>query len=456
MTKKILSAVLAIMLVLSMASFAVSADDAVYYVEEGATGKGTEEDPFGTIDEAIAALGGKDGTVYVYGTYNIATFKAPEWEGTVTIKGVNSDSMLTLPKSAGIVFRGDVAIEEILFDIGEFAHFNPNGTKFVYDPGEDARFSQMIHLPALGNAIVDEGYAEFKSGSVARVFLGGSYSTSYANGVMGDNTLVVNGATLNQINLAADSYMDNHTGISVGGNMNVIINAGQVDQITTKANTPPEVMGALNIIFNNGMEAPEKFTYPEETIPCGVFIIYSGEGGMIMPTVVPGVFEVKSDSSDKVAKINGELVYNGTVELEAGETTVEWVAGQQKAEEKTEIKLTIGKAEIVTNGTAKALDVPAQIIESRTMVPLRAIFEALGASVEWDDATKTVTSVKGDTTVKLTIGDTNLYVNGAAKVLDVPAQIVDSRTLVPVRAIAESFGCEVGWDDPTKTVTITK
>ena len=90
------------------------------------------------------------------------------------------------------------------------------------------------------------------------------------------------------------------------------------------------------------------------------------------------------------------------------------------------------------------------------MVPLRAIFEALGASVEWDDATKTVTSVKGDTTVKLTIGNAAITVNGEDKALDVPAQIVDSRTLVPVRAIAESFGCDVAWDDATKTVTITK
>ncbi|MBR5552345.1 MAG: copper amine oxidase N-terminal domain-containing protein [Clostridia bacterium] len=179
-----------------------------------------------------------------------------------------------------------------------------------------------------------------------------------------------------------------------------------------------------------------------------------------MPTSDIGVFEVISDSETKVAKIDGELVYNGTVELAPGETEVEWVAGQQPEkpveEEKTEIKLTIGKAEITTNGEAKALDVPAQIIDSRTMVPLRAIFEALGASVEWDDATKTVTSVKGDTTVKLTIGQASINVNGADKALDVPAQIVDSRTLVPVRAIAESFGCEVGWDDPTKTVTITK
>ena len=459
MTKKILSAVLAVMLVLSLSAFVVSADDELaYYVEAGATGNGTEDSPFGTIDEAILALGGKDGTVYVYGAYDMTAFKAPAWEGMVTIAGASSDSILTVQKSAGIIFNGDVTFKDILTEIGEYAHFNPNGTKMICDFGEDAEFKYMFHLPALGNAIVEEGYTEWNSGTVGTVHFCGGYSTSYANGVMGDNTIIVNGGTIKQLSISADKYMDNMTGISVGGNANIVINGGTVGAIGTNEATPPEIMGALNIIFNNGMEAPEKFAYPEETVAGGVYIVYSEEGGKIMPTVDAGVFEVISDSETKVAKIDGQLVYNGTVELTPGENFVEWVAGQQpaKAEEKTEIKLTIGKAEITTNGEAKALDVPAQIIDSRTMVPLRAIFEALGASVEWDDATKTVTSVKGDTTVKLTIGKAAITVNGADKALDVPAQIVDSRTLVPVRAIAESFGCEVGWDDATKTVTITK
>ena len=100
-------------------------------------------------------------------------------------------------------------------------------------------------------------------------------------------------------------------------------------------------------------------------------------------------------------------------------------------------------------------DVAPQIIESRTMVPLRAIFEALNATVEWDDATKTVKSTKGDTTISLTIGENKLTKNGEDKELDVPAQIVDSRTLVPVRAISEAFDCKVDWEDSTKTVKIT-
>ena len=100
-------------------------------------------------------------------------------------------------------------------------------------------------------------------------------------------------------------------------------------------------------------------------------------------------------------------------------------------------------------------DVKPQIINSRTMVPLRAIFEALGASVDWDDATKTVKSSKGDISIELTIGKNELKKNGKAVALDVPGQIVNSRTLVPVRAISEAYECEVNWEDKTKTVIIT-
>ena len=100
-------------------------------------------------------------------------------------------------------------------------------------------------------------------------------------------------------------------------------------------------------------------------------------------------------------------------------------------------------------------DVEPQIINSRTMVPLRAIFEALGASVDWDDATKTVKSTKGDISIELAIGKNELKKNGTSVALDVPGQIVNSRTLVPVRAISEAYECDVQWDDATKTVLIT-
>lgn len=97
----------------------------------------------------------------------------------------------------------------------------------------------------------------------------------------------------------------------------------------------------------------------------------------------------------------------------------------------------------------------ATIVEGRTLVPLRAIFEALGASVEWDQTTKTVTSELEDTQIKLTIGENKLYRNGEAVEIDVPAMIVNGRTMVPARVVAESFGVFVEWDSSTRTVVLT-
>lgn len=107
------------------------------------------------------------------------------------------------------------------------------------------------------------------------------------------------------------------------------------------------------------------------------------------------------------------------------------------------------------NGQNVQSDVAPQIISDRTMIPLRAIFEALGATVAWNDTTKTVTAVKGNDVINCTIDSYVMYVNGVEKQLDVPPMIVDNRTLVPVRFVAEALGCSVGWDGDNKIVTIT-
>lgn len=116
------------------------------------------------------------------------------------------------------------------------------------------------------------------------------------------------------------------------------------------------------------------------------------------------------------------------------------------------------KQDVITvnvNGNKLDFDVPPQIINDRTMVPLRKIFEALGAEVTWDDKTNTSTGKKGTTTVILTVDSTSATVNGELKTLDVPATLVDGRTLVPARFISESLGCQVDWDAESRTVVIT-
>ena len=97
---------------------------------------------------------------------------------------------------------------------------------------------------------------------------------------------------------------------------------------------------------------------------------------------------------------------------------------------------------------------PATIVEGRTLVPLRAIFEALGASVEWDSSTKTVTSELNGTKIQLVVGQNKLYKDDKIIILDVPAMIVNGRTMVPARAVSEAFDCTVEWNANFRKVVI--
>jgi len=95
------------------------------------------------------------------------------------------------------------------------------------------------------------------------------------------------------------------------------------------------------------------------------------------------------------------------------------------------------------------------IIDGRTVLPARTILEALGLEIGWDAKTKTVTGTRKGLDIVLQINSTKAWVNNVAQTLDVPATIIDGRTYLPVRFIAESTGCTVGWDAETKTVSIT-
>lgn len=111
---------------------------------------------------------------------------------------------------------------------------------------------------------------------------------------------------------------------------------------------------------------------------------------------------------------------------------------------------------VFLNGKQLEFDVDPMLINSRTMVPMRVIFEALGAKVDWDDSTQTAIGETKKTTVKITIGKDYLLKNDNIVVLDSPAVVISGRTLVPVRAIAESLDCKVEWYGETQVVEILK
>ncbi len=107
------------------------------------------------------------------------------------------------------------------------------------------------------------------------------------------------------------------------------------------------------------------------------------------------------------------------------------------------------------NDTMIAFDTPPEIISEHTMVPVRVIFETLGAEVEWDSVTQTVTATRGEDVIGLQIGSNNMTVNGSDVKLGIAPFIKNQKTLVPLRAISEALKCEVKWDGLKKAVHIT-
>ena len=101
------------------------------------------------------------------------------------------------------------------------------------------------------------------------------------------------------------------------------------------------------------------------------------------------------------------------------------------------------------------LDPSPRIDNGRTLAPLRGIFEALGLTVSWDASTQTIVGTKDDTEITLQINSNTAMVNGTSVSLDVPAQIVNGSTFVPVRFIADSLGVSVNWNSQDKMVEIT-
>ena len=110
---------------------------------------------------------------------------------------------------------------------------------------------------------------------------------------------------------------------------------------------------------------------------------------------------------------------------------------------------------VYLNGKSLVFDQKPVTDNDRTLVPLRKIFEELGCTVEWDDATQTATATKGKTFISLTVGSTTAYKNKAPIEIDVPAKEINGRILVPVRFIAGCFGVTTDWDENLQKVTLT-
>lgn len=111
---------------------------------------------------------------------------------------------------------------------------------------------------------------------------------------------------------------------------------------------------------------------------------------------------------------------------------------------------------VTVNGEAVQFKNQNPIIkDDRTLVPVRGVFETIGANVDWlQEAHKAVINT-ADKNITITLDSDTYYVNGEAKTLDVPAMLINDRIMVPVRAISEALNCNVEWDNVNRVVVIT-
>ncbi|WP_337551929.1 stalk domain-containing protein, partial [Anaerotignum faecicola] len=127
-----------------------------------------------------------------------------------------------------------------------------------------------------------------------------------------------------------------------------------------------------------------------------------------------------------------------------------------KWKENNEIILTIGSRKISVFGREIKNDVAPKIVNDRTMLPIRIVAESLGGTVTWNGELQRVTIQKGADVILITIGADTAYVNGTAVKLDAAAFVENGRTYLPLRFVSETLGAQVAWNEAEKTVTITK
>ena len=181
---------------------------------------------------------------------------------------------------------------------------------------------------------------------------------------------------------------------------------------------------------------------------------------------ISGVKELKIKSNSLKIENNGSFSTDLNLNPGLNEISVEAtdLAGNKTSKtaniyRKVTIILKVGQNKFTVNGVEGSLDAPPIIKNERTLVPIRAIVEALGGTIIWKDSEKKVTILLKDKKIELWIGKNMAVANGVMKLIDylnpnIAPEIINGRTMIPLRFVAENLGFNVQWEEATKTITI--
>ena len=302
-------------------------------------------------------------------------------------------------------------------------------------------------------------------GSNANVTLTNNYSYNRTKLVINGKPAYPTGGAENNVN-GADVYISN------GRVMKDVPNQTLFDWA---ANGFTEANGWSIPTEAGKLPSLQKGTYPalpEEPVPTKK---RSGGGGTATPTYTAqfdtnggsAVDKVKTDKNGKIERPadptkEGYIFvgwYSDSKLTKPFDFSAELTANSTlyaKWKENNEIILTIGSRKISVFGREIKNDVAPKIVNDRTMLPIRIVAESLGGTVTWNGELQRVTIQKGADVILITIGADTAYVNGTAVKLDAAAFVENGRTYLPLRFVSETLGAQVAWKEAEKTVTITK
>ena len=215
--------------------------------------------------------------------------------------------------------------------------------------------------------------------------------------------------------------------------------------------------------------------YMQRSLPAGEYdlkIVTSDdieEGNLVKndPNVSGNIVDKNYDASNAIIRnysdgyddATGAFDVDEVTALEGYVTVV--TAGRDQGDETftTTVTVTIGADKMYAGTKEIALDVPAYISNGYTMMPVRAVTEALSgaAIVRWDDPTKTVTITFGQRVISMTVGSNVMKINGVDVAMQAQCEITDSRAFIPLRDLGYALGLndsKIGWDDATKTAKL--
>ena len=111
-------------------------------------------------------------------------------------------------------------------------------------------------------------------------------------------------------------------------------------------------------------------------------------------------------------------------------------------------------SQVYYNGELIEFDVAPIMEKDRTLIPLRGLFEKMGAVVEWNSQNQTATVSKDDIVISVKIDHYGVIVNGSCKYMDVPARLIENRIMIPLRFLSEELGYTVIWNEYDDSITI--